>query len=158
MARDKNMRKIVRLCLGLGVFIAFVAPAVAELAMTGAAVTMRVGPTGNAGVVQRIPQSAEINLEKCARAWCRASWRGRFGYVPAEAVVLRSPLATLPGEKMPPPVVNGALDRGHAPGMAMDRALYWPQRRFWVRLLVAPIVSEPEAGLPMSAAGPYIIG
>ncbi len=102
------MRKIVRLCLGLGVFIAFVAPAVAELAMTGAAVTMRAAPTGNAGVVQRIPQSAEIDVEKCARAWCRASWRGRFGYVPAEAVVLRSPLATLPGDKMPPPVVNGS--------------------------------------------------
>jgi uncharacterized protein YraI len=108
MARDKNMRKIVRLCLGLGVFIAFVAPAVVELAMTGAAATMRVAPTSNAGVVQHIPQRAEISLKKCARAWCRASWRGRFGYVPAEAVALKSPLETLPGEKMPPPVVNRA--------------------------------------------------
>ena len=108
MARHKDVRKIVRLCLGLGVFIALVSPALAELAITGAPVTMRIGPTGNAGVVQRIPQSAEIEVEKCARAWCRASWRGRFGYVPAEAVVLKSSLATLPGEKMPPPVVNGA--------------------------------------------------
>jgi hypothetical protein len=107
MARDKNMRKIVRLCLGLGVFIAFVSPAVAELAMTGAAVTMRVAPTSNAGVVQRVPQRAEIEVEKCARAWCRASWRGRFGYVPAEAIVVKSPLETPPGDKMPPPVVNG---------------------------------------------------
>jgi len=105
MARHKNMRKIVRLYLGLGVFIALVSPAVAELAMTGAPVTMRIGPTGNAGVVQRIPQSAEIEVEKCARAWCRASWRGRFGYVPAEAVVLGPPPATLPGNEMPPPVV-----------------------------------------------------
>ena len=105
MARHKNMRKIVRLYLGLGVFIALVSPAVAELAMTGAPVTMRIGPTGNAGVVQRIPQSAEIDVEKCARAWCRASWRGRFGYVPAEAVVLGPPPATLPGNEMPPPVV-----------------------------------------------------
>ena len=105
MARHKNMRKIVRLYLGLGVFIALVSPAVAELAMTGAPVTMRIGPTGNAGVVQRIPQSAEIEVEKCARAWCRASWRGRFGYVPAEAVVLGPPPATLPGSEMPPPVV-----------------------------------------------------
>ena len=48
------MRKIVRLYPGLGVFIALVSPAVAELAMTGAPVTMRIGPTGNAGVVQRI--------------------------------------------------------------------------------------------------------
>ena len=105
MARHKNMRKIVRLYPGLGVFIALVSPAVAELAMTGAPVTMRIGPTGNAGVVQRIPQSAEIEVEKCARAWCRASWRGRFGYVPAEAVVLGPPPATLPGNEMPPPVV-----------------------------------------------------
>ena len=99
------MRKVVRLYLGLGVFIALVSPAVAELAMTGAPVTMRIGPTGNAGVVQRIPQSAEIDVEKCARAWCRAWWRGRFGYVPAEAVVLGPPPATLPGNEMPPPVV-----------------------------------------------------
>ena len=105
MARYKNMRKLVRLYLGFGVFIALVSPAVAELAMTGAPVTMRIGPTGNAGVVQRIPQSAEIEVEKCARTWCRASWRGRFGYVPAEAVVLGPPPATLPGSEMPPPVV-----------------------------------------------------
>jgi Bacterial SH3 domain len=108
MARDKNMRKIVRLGLGLGVSIAFVAPALAELAMTGEPVAMRAGPTGKAGVVELIPQSAEIHVEKCAGAWCRASWRGRLGYVPVGAVALRSPPTTLPGDKMPPPVVNGA--------------------------------------------------
>jgi hypothetical protein len=96
---------IVRLCFGLGVSIAFVTPALAELAMTGAPVTMRDGPTGKAGVVQLIPQSAEIDVEKCAGAWCRASWRGRFGYVPAGAVVFGPPPATLPGDEMPPPVV-----------------------------------------------------
>jgi hypothetical protein len=101
------MRKIVRLYLGLSVFIALVSPAIAELAMTGAPVTMRAAPTGNAGVVERIPQSVEIDVEQCVRAWCRASWHSRFGYVPAQAVVLRSPLATLPRDKMPPPVVNG---------------------------------------------------
>jgi hypothetical protein len=94
-------------CLGLGVPIALVAPATAELAMTGAPVTMRAGPNGKAGLVQRVPQSAEIEVLKCARNWCRASWRGRFGYIPAEAVVLGPPPATLPGDKMPPPVVNG---------------------------------------------------
>jgi hypothetical protein len=97
---------IARLGLGLGVSVALVAPAIAELAMTGAPVTMRVGPTGKAGVVQRIPQSAEIEVLKCARNWCRASWRGRFGYIPAEAVVLGPPPATLPGDEMPPPFVN----------------------------------------------------
>jgi hypothetical protein len=102
---DGSVRMIARLLLGLGVSIALVSSAIAELAMTGAPVTMRVGPTGNAGIVQRIPQRAEISLEKCLRDWCRASWRGRFGYIPEEAVVLRPPPATLPGDEMPPPVV-----------------------------------------------------
>ena len=102
------MRKIVRFCLGLGVAIALVSPAVAELATTGAPVAMRAAPTGKAAIVQHIPQSAEISLEKCVRNWCRASWRGRFGYIPEEAVVLGPPPTTLPGDKMPPPVVSAS--------------------------------------------------
>jgi hypothetical protein len=104
------MRRILRLGLGLAISMTLIAPALAELAMTGAPVAMRAGPTGRAGVVQRIPQHAEIDLEKCARNWCSASWRGRFGYVPAEAVVLGSPPTALPGDKMPPPVVNAPKD------------------------------------------------
>jgi hypothetical protein len=104
------MRRILRLSLGLAISMALISPALAELAMTGAPVAMRAGPTGRAGVVQRIPQSAEIDLEKCEGDWCRASWRGRFGYVPAEAVVLRPPPTALPGDKMPPPVVNAPTD------------------------------------------------
>ena len=98
-------RMIGRLCLAFGVSMAFVAPALAELAMTGTPTTMRAGPTSKADVVQRIPRRAEIDLEKCARNWCRASWRGRFGYIPAEAVVLGPSPATLPGDEMPPPVL-----------------------------------------------------
>jgi hypothetical protein len=108
MARDKNMRTLVRLYCGLGLSIALIAPANAELAMTGASVTMRAGPTGKATLVQRIPQRAEIVLEKCVRDWCRASWRGRSGYIPADAVVLGPPPATLPGDEMPPPVINAS--------------------------------------------------
>jgi P pilus assembly chaperone PapD len=108
MARDKNMRTIVRLYFGLGLSIALIAPACAELAMTGTSVTMRAGPTGKAGIVQRIPQRAEIVLEKCVHNWCRASWRGQSGYIPAGAVVLGPPPATLPGDEMPPPVVYGS--------------------------------------------------
>ena len=96
--------------LGLAVSMALVPPALAELAVTGAPVAMRAGPTGRAAVVQRIPQSAKIDLEKCTGNWCRASWRGRFGYVPAEAVVLGSPPTALSGDKMPPPVVNTPTD------------------------------------------------
>ena len=101
---------IVRLGLGLAVSIALVAPALAELAMTGAPVAMRAGPSGKAALVQRLPQGAEIELERCTHSWCRASWRGRFGYVPAEAVVLGSPPTALSGDKMPPPVVNMPAD------------------------------------------------
>jgi hypothetical protein len=96
---------IARPLLGLGVSIALVSPAIAELAMTGAPATMRDRPSGKAGIVQHLPQSAEIHVEKCAGAWCGASWRGRFGYVPAGAVVFGPPPATLPGDEMPPPVV-----------------------------------------------------
>lgn len=106
MASDKNMRRIVRLCLGLGVSVAFVAPALAKLAMTRAPVVMRAGPAAKAAVVQHIPGSAEIELMRCARGWCHASWRGRFGYIPSEAVVLGPPPATLPGDELPPPFVN----------------------------------------------------
>jgi hypothetical protein len=115
MARNKNMRKIVRFRLGLGVFIALVSPAMAELATTGAPVAMRAEPTGKAGIVQHIPQSAEISLEKCVRNWCRASWRGLFGYLPEEAVVLGPPLTILPGDKMPAPVVSASPTHVTAP-------------------------------------------
>lgn len=66
---------IRRLFFGFGVVVAFSAPALAELAMTGAPVAMRAGPASNARIVQRIPASAEIEVEKCARGWCHASWR-----------------------------------------------------------------------------------
>jgi hypothetical protein len=108
MARDKNMRTIVRLYFGLGLSIALIVPASAELAMTGVTVTMRAGPSGKAALVQHVPQRAEIVLEKCVRSWCRASWRGRFGYIPADAVVLGPPPAILPGDEMPPPVVHAS--------------------------------------------------
>src|ERR1700759_4173201 len=99
------MTEMARLCFPLGLSIALITPASAELAMTGAPVAMRAGPTGKANVVQRLPQGMEIVLERCARNWCRASWRGRFGYIPAAALVMGPPPAALPGNEMPPPVV-----------------------------------------------------
>jgi hypothetical protein len=113
------MRAIVRLCFGFALSIALIAPASAELAMIGATVTMRTGPSGKAAGVQRIPQHAEIGLEKCARKWCRASWRGTSGYIPADAVVLGPPPATLPGDEMPPPVVYAS------PTYVMPPAWQW---------------------------------
>jgi hypothetical protein len=116
VAGDENMTRFARLCLGLSASIVLVAPAVAELAVTGAPVTMRAGPSGKAGVVQRIPQSAQINVEKCVGNWCRGSWRGRFGYVPAEAIVLGSPPSASATDKMPPPVLNAPATDAARPG------------------------------------------
>jgi hypothetical protein len=96
---------IGRLCLGLGVCIGLVGPAFAELAMSGGPVAMHAAPTGRSRVVQRIPANAQIDMAHCSRGWCYASWRNLFGYIPAEAVVLGPPPATLPGEELPPPVV-----------------------------------------------------
>jgi hypothetical protein len=101
----QNMTTFVSICLAGGVFIAILSPAAAELAMTGAPLTMRDGPSRKAQIVQRIPPIAEISLERCVRNWCRAWWRGRFGYVPSEGLVLGPPPATLPGDEMPPPLV-----------------------------------------------------
>jgi len=109
------MRTILRLCFGLAISVTLVAPALAERATTGAPVAMRAGPSGKARVVQQIPQTSDIELLKCARGWCRARWRGRFGYVPEDAVVLGPPPATLPGDEMPPPSVNAQPTRATPP-------------------------------------------
>ena len=84
----------------------FAAPSFADPAVTGAPVTMRAARSGKARVVQQIPMSAEIDVSKCKRGWCYSSWRKRFGYIPAEAVVEGPPPATLPGNELPPPVVD----------------------------------------------------
>ncbi len=97
---------IGRIALGICAACAMACPALAELAMTGAPVTMRAAPSGKAAVVQHVPASAEIELSTCRRGWCQASWRHLAGYVPADAVVLGAPPATLPGEEMPPPFVH----------------------------------------------------
>ena len=97
---------IGRVALGVCVVGALAGPALAELAMTGAPVAMRAGPGGKFRVVQHIPASAEIELSTCRHGWCEASWRHIPGYVPADAVVLGPPPATLPGNEMPPPFVN----------------------------------------------------
>ena len=93
-----------RLLLAVELSVGLTSPALAEPAMTGAPVVMRIAPTGKAAIVQRIPNSAEIDVLKCARGWCDTWWRGRFGYIPADAVVLGPPRATLPSDALPPPV------------------------------------------------------
>jgi hypothetical protein len=94
------------LLLAAGMALVFAGPTFASPAMTGAPVTMHAAPNGKSRVVQRIPANAEIDLSTCDRGWCQASWRHLSGYIPAEFFVLGPPAATLPGNEMPPPVVN----------------------------------------------------
>jgi hypothetical protein len=94
-----------RFLLAAGLYFIFAAPSLADPAMTGAPVTMRAAPSGKARIVQHIPAGAQIDLSSCTHGWCYASWRNLFGYIPAE-VVVAGPPATLPGNQLPPPVVN----------------------------------------------------
>lgn len=81
----------------LGV-IAFAASAAADPAITGAAAAMRDAPSARARIVQRVPAHAEIDVNQCRRDWCYASWRDRFGYLPAAAIDAPPPEAPPPGE------------------------------------------------------------
>jgi hypothetical protein len=84
--------------------LALATPSFADMAMTGTPVTMHATASAKSRVVQRIPANAEIDLSKCGRGWCFASWRNLFGYIPADAVVLGPPPAALPGNELPPAV------------------------------------------------------
>jgi hypothetical protein len=97
------MGPLRHLLLAAGFCFSFAAPSFADLAMTGAPVTMRAAPSAKAHVVQEIPASAQIDVSECERGWCYSSWRNRFGYIPAEVVVRGPP--TPPGNELPPPVV-----------------------------------------------------
>jgi hypothetical protein len=74
------------LLFGLGFSAVFAASAAADPAVTSAAAAMRAAPNAAARIVQRVPANAEIDLSHCSGAWCYASWRDRFGYLPATAI------------------------------------------------------------------------
>ena len=74
--------------------VAFAASASADPATTQLAAGMRVAPSVKSRIVQRVPANAEIDLSQCSADWCYASWRDRFGYLPAAAIA---------GSALPPP-------------------------------------------------------
>ena len=90
-------------CIGLA------APALADPALTLAPSNMRRAPNLRSGVVQHVPANAQIDVSNCAGAWCYASWRNLFGYVPAGAVssAAPAPLQYAPPFMVAPPVVVG---------------------------------------------------
>ncbi len=86
-----------RLILAFGLCLGLAAPAFADPARTTAPIVMRAAPSPKARIVQRIPANAQIDLEHCAQYWCYASWRDRFGYVPANAVAASPYASGVPG-------------------------------------------------------------
>ena len=74
------------LLCALGFSAVFAASAAADPAVTGAEAAMRQAPSATARIVQRAPANAEIDLSQCSGAWCYASWRNRFGYLPATVI------------------------------------------------------------------------
>ena len=86
-----------RSLLAAGLVLGLVGPSFADPAVTTAWSNMRRAPGGHSRVVQSVPANAEINLQNCAGDWCYASWRNRFGWIPAFAV----------GEGGAPPVAVG---------------------------------------------------
>jgi hypothetical protein len=85
-----------------------VSQALADPAITAAPSAMHRAPNPHSGVVQTIPANAQIDLQNCEGDWCYASWRNRFGWIPAFAVAEGGPPGAYgppPGEYAPPPVV-----------------------------------------------------
>jgi hypothetical protein len=82
----------------LGFSAVFAASAAADPAVTGAAAAMREAPSATARMVQRVPANTEIDVSHCSGAWCYASWRDRFGYLPSAAIA---------GSSYPPAPADG---------------------------------------------------
>jgi hypothetical protein len=78
-----------------------VSQALADPAITATPSAMHRAPNPHSGVVQAIPANAQIDLQNCEGDWCYASWRNRFGWIPAFAVSEGGPP---PGAYGPPPV------------------------------------------------------
>ena len=74
------------LLFALGFSAIFAASAAADPAVTSATAIMREAPSATAQIVQRVPANAEVDISHCSGAWCYASWRDRFGYLPATAI------------------------------------------------------------------------
>ncbi len=108
---------MARLFLTASVLFAAIAaagPSAAEIVWTSAPSVMRRAPNPVSRFVQEVPANAQVDLRRCAYDWCRASWRGRVGYIPAYAVgggpapIAAPPqvvYSTPPVVYAPPPVV-----------------------------------------------------
>ncbi len=101
-----------RLVLSTVLATGMAGPSFADPAITTAWSNMRRAPSGHSRVVQSVPANAEIDLQNCDGEWCYASWRNRFGYIPAFAVDEAggpppAMAAAPPIVVAPPPVVVG---------------------------------------------------
>ncbi|QGM45858.1 SH3 domain-containing protein [Methylocystis heyeri] len=64
--------------------IAFVASATSAFAFDAQvtrATPLRTHASPHAGVIEVVPANSIIDMQRCARGWCEASYDGRMGYV-----------------------------------------------------------------------------
>lgn len=70
-------------------------PAVAEI--MNAPATLRSGPGVRHAALASLPRGTLLQSTTCRAGWCRAQWRGEWGYVPSAVVVASGPGAARTG-------------------------------------------------------------
>jgi SH3-like domain-containing protein len=112
-AAARRVHEMTRTPVFVFAFILAASAASADPAVTTVAAGMRGAPTAKARLVQSVPANAEIDLNYCSKAWCYASWRDRFGYLPASAVAA-PPYPDQP-DGGPPPIAGSGWGGGWGP-------------------------------------------
>jgi uncharacterized protein YraI len=62
-------------------------------AMVSAPTALRTYASPRAAVIEVIPARAVINMERCVRGWCEASYAGQVGYVYTPVLVSGGPVS-----------------------------------------------------------------
>lgn len=79
---------------------------------------LRTHASPRAGVIEIVPANAIIDMERCVRGWCEASYDGRMGYVYTPILMNGEPAAPdpTPFEVITAPVTVPATVVGSAVG------------------------------------------
>jgi uncharacterized protein YraI len=62
-------------------------------AMVSAPTALRTRASPRAAVIEVIPARAIIDMERCVRGWCEASYAGQIGYVYTPVLVSAAPVS-----------------------------------------------------------------
>ncbi|MDR3461478.1 MAG: hypothetical protein P4L76_04085 [Beijerinckiaceae bacterium] len=93
------MRRIFVL-LGLSMFA--LGPAIASPALTAKSTILRATASPHGKVIRALPANIQIDVDKCAKAWCFVSWNEKYGYLPVSAIAAL-PEGQAPGAGEYPP-------------------------------------------------------